>query len=60
MKVWQAHTDPWTAPGPLGLPSDDDARDEHVRKLLAWLEGAPVPEAQIVAAGFNQTLARRR
>jgi len=57
MKVWQAHTDPWTAPGPLGLPSDDDARDEHVRKLLAWLEGAPVPEAQIVAAGFNHTLA---
>jgi hypothetical protein len=31
-----------------------------VRKLLAWLEGAPVPEAQIVAAGFNHTLARRR
>jgi hypothetical protein len=28
-----------------------------VRKLLAWLEGAPVPEAQIVAAGFNHTLA---
>jgi hypothetical protein len=27
-----------------------------VRKLLAWLEGAPVPEAQIVAAGFNHTL----
>ena len=26
-----------------------------VRKLLAWLEGAPVPEAQIVAAGFNHT-----
>ena len=20
MEVWQAHTDPWTAPGPLGLP----------------------------------------
>jgi hypothetical protein len=58
MKVWQAHTDPWTAPGPLGLPSDDDARDEHVRKLLAWLEGASVPEAQIVAAGFNHTLAK--
>ena len=31
-----------------------------VRKLLAWLEGAPVPKAQIVAAGFNHTLARRR
>jgi hypothetical protein len=27
-----------------------------VRKLLAWVEGAPVPEAQIVAAGFNHTL----
>jgi hypothetical protein len=27
-----------------------------VRKLLAWLEGAPVPEAQIFAAGFNHTL----
>jgi hypothetical protein len=27
-----------------------------VRKLLAWLEGAPVSEAQIVAAGFNHTL----
>jgi len=27
-----------------------------VRKLLAWLEGAPVPEAQIVTAGFNHTL----
>ena len=27
-----------------------------VRKLLAWLEGAPVPEARIVAAGFNHTL----
>ena len=24
-----------------------------VRKLPAWLEGAPVPEAPIVAAGFN-------
>ena len=30
-----------------------------VRKLLAWLEGAPVPEAQIVAAGFNHTLDKR-
>jgi hypothetical protein len=30
-----------------------------VRKLLAWLEGAPVPEAQIVAAGFNHTSTRR-
>ena len=28
----------------------------NVRKLLAWLEGAPVPEAQIVAAGFNHAL----
>ena len=27
-----------------------------VRKLLACLEGAPVPKAQIVAAGFNHTL----
>ena len=29
-----------------------------VRKLLAWLEGA-LPEAQIVAAGFNHTATRR-
>jgi hypothetical protein len=29
---------------------------KDVRKLLAWIEGAPVPEAQIVAAGFNHTL----
>ena len=28
---------------------------KDVRKLLAWLEGAPVPEAQIVAAAFNHT-----
>ena len=25
----------------------------NVRKLLAWLEGAPVPEAQIVAGWFQ-------
>jgi hypothetical protein len=29
---------------------------KDVRKLLGWLEDAPVPEAQIVAAGFNHTL----
>jgi hypothetical protein len=27
-----------------------------VRKLLAWLEGAPLLEAVIVAAGFSHTL----
>jgi hypothetical protein len=27
-----------------------------VRKLLAWLEGAPLLEAEIVAAGFGHTL----
>ena len=29
---------------------------KDVRKLLGWLEDAPVPEAQIVAASFNHTL----
>jgi hypothetical protein len=29
---------------------------KDVRKLLGWLDGAAVPEAQIVAAGFNPTL----
>ena len=31
-------------------------RPVDVRKLLTWLKGGPVLEANIVAAGFNRTL----
>jgi hypothetical protein len=56
MKVWQAKLIRVLHLDHLAYRAMTMRATNDVRNLLAWLEGASVPEAQIVAPGFNHIL----